>query len=57
MPMQQRIQRPGKGRGAEKHEIYAGAFGGHLFMTYFLRAGYIFVFNIILIFVSIFRVS
>ena len=23
----------------EKHEIYAAAFGGHLFMTYFYRAG------------------
>ena len=29
----------GRVRGAEKHEIYAGAFGGHLFMTYFHRAG------------------
>ena len=25
--------------GGEKHEIYAAAFGGHLFMTYFYRAG------------------
>ena len=24
--------------GAEKHEIYAAAFGGHLFITYFHRA-------------------
>ena len=24
---------------AEKHEIYAAEFGGHLFMTYFYRAG------------------
>ena len=24
--------------GGEKHEIYAAAFGGHLFMTYFYRA-------------------
>ena len=36
---QYRIQRQGKGRGGtEKHEIYAAAFGGHLFMTYFHRA-------------------
>ena len=27
-----------RGEGeAEKHEIYAAAFGGHLFMTYFYR--------------------
>ena len=25
--------------GAEKHEIYAPAFGGHLFITYFYWAG------------------
>ena len=28
----------GRVRGGEKHEIYAAAFGGHLFMTYFHRA-------------------
>ena len=33
----ERIQRPGK--GGKKHEIYAAAFDGHLFMTYFYRAG------------------
>ena len=31
---QQRIQRPGKG-GAEKHKIYAAAFGGHRFYDLF----------------------
>ena len=29
----------GQLRGGEQHEIYAAAFGGHLFMTYFHRAG------------------
>ena len=29
----------GRVRGGEKHEIYAAAFGGHLLMTYFHRAG------------------
>ena len=29
----------GRVRGAEKHEIYMTAFGGHLFMTNFYRAG------------------
>ena len=27
----------GWGSGGEKHEIYAAAFGSHLFMTYFLQ--------------------
>ena len=31
---QWRIQRPGKG-GGEKYEIYAAAFGGHLFYDLF----------------------
>ena len=29
----------GWGGGAKKHEIYMATFGGHLFMTYFYRAG------------------
>ena len=28
---------PGKGGGAEKHEIYAAAFGGHIFYDLFLQ--------------------
>ena len=33
-----RIQRPGKG-GAEKYEIYAATFGGHLFYDLFSKGG------------------
>ena len=29
----------GGGGGCKKHEIYGAAFGGHLFMTYFYKAG------------------
>ena len=28
-----------QGGGGEKHEVYAAASGGHLFMTYIYRAG------------------
>ena len=35
---QERIQWPGRG-GAEKHEIYAAAFGGHLFYDLLLQGG------------------
>ena len=29
----------GRVRGGKKHEIYAAAFGSHIFMTYFHRVG------------------
>ena len=34
---QHRIQRPGRGRGSKKHEIYVDAFGGHLFYNLFVQ--------------------